>query len=421
MQPTKRPGLMLALIFGWLLFNAPYVVAQTDVQEAREAGRQTELADPATLGFDVTVLGEIDQVMTEGIEAGEIIGCNAMILKDDKICYYQQWGQQDKRKDVPVSRDAIWRIYSMTKPITSIAAMQLVEQGKLDLDGAVSEHIPEFANMKVLVEKDGKFTEEDAKREITVRDLLRHSSGLSYGLFGSSEVDKRYVKAGILLTTPDLKSMAERLGKIPLKHQPGAQFEYSISTDMLGYLVEVVSEQRFDEYLNEHIFQPLSMQDTYFVLPEDKQSRFAEMYRPSRDGSLKPAPRRSSLSYLKQDNRFFSGGGGLCCSIDDYMQFCRMLLNKGQLDGKQIVSEESLKEMWTNQLGDLETSSSRFKFGLGFSISPEGDYSWGGIAGTRFWVNPEKNLAMIYMIQISPYRARFGNRMRQIVYRALEE
>ena len=121
MQPTKRPGLMLALIFGWLLFNAPYVVAQTDVQEAREAGRQTELADPATLGFDVTVLGEIDQVMTEGIEAGEIIGCNAMILKDDKICYYQQWGQQDKRKDVPVSRDAIWRIYSMTKPITSIA------------------------------------------------------------------------------------------------------------------------------------------------------------------------------------------------------------------------------------------------------------------------------------------------------------
>lgn len=190
---------------------------------------------------------------------------------------------------------------------------------------------------------------------------------------------------------------------------------------MLGYLVEVVSEQRFDEYLNEHIFQPLSMQDTYFVLPEDKQSRFAELYRPSRDGSLKPAPRRSSLSYLKQDNRFFSGGGGLCCSIDDYMQFCRMLLNKGQLDGKQIVSEESLKEMWTNQLGDLETSSSRFKFGLGFSISPEGDYSWGGIAGTRFWVNPEKNLAMIYMIQISPYRARFGNRMRQIVYRALEE
>lgn len=382
---------------------------------------QSDIADPAKLGFDVEVLAEIDELMTEGLEKGEMVGCSAMILKKDQVCYYQHWGQQNREEESPVTRDAIWRIYSMSKPITSVAAMQLVENGKLELDAPVSKYVPEFANLKVLEEQGGEFIEVEPKREMTVRDLFRHSSGLSYGFFGDSEVDKRYLKSGILMTNPDLKSMVEKLGELPLKHHPGDRFEYSASTDVLGYLVEVASEQRFDKYLAENIFQPLSMTDTSFVVPEDKRQRFAEIYRADRRGDLQPSPSRSSLRFVNQDNLFFSGGGGLCCTIDDYKQFCRMLLNDGQLDGNQVISADSLKEMWTNQLGELERKTGFFKFGLGFSISPEGDYAWGGAAGTRFWVNPEKDLAMIFMVQINPYRQSFGKEMRKIVYRALEE
>lgn len=406
----KRTSSLTLLVLGLLLGPALPSTAQP------------KIADPSGLGFDVAVLGEIDEVMKDGLEKGRMVGSNAMILKDDKVCYYRHWGHQNREKDTPVSRETIWRIYSMTKPITSVAAMQLVEQGKLELDAPVSKYIPSFAALKVLVEKKkGEFVEEDLKREMTVRDLFRHSSGLTYGFFGDSEVDQRYLKAGILFLNPDLKSMADKLSEIPLKHQPGTRFEYSASTDLLGYLVEVASEQRFDEYLQEHIFEPLSMNDTSFMVPEDKQARFAEMYRPRRDGSLIPSPSRSSVRFLNQENEFFSGGGGLCSTIDDYMQFCRMLLNQGELDGNRVLSDESIKEMWTNQLDDLQEKSGRFKFGLGFSIAPEGDYAWGGAAGTRFWVNPEKNLAMIYMVQINPYRARFGNQMRRIVYRAIKE
>ena len=382
---------------------------------------QAPPVDPGELGFDVEILGEINTLMSEAVQQGRLVGCNAMILKDDQICYYGQWGQQSREDQLPVQRDTIWRIYSMSKPITSVAVMQLVESGRLDLDAPVSRYIPAFQNMKVLQEKDGEFTEVDVDRPFTVRDLLRHSAGLTYGFFGNSEVDQRYRKAGILMSNPDLQSLVEALGELPLKHQPGDRFEYSVATDVLGHLVEVASGERFDEYLSKNLFVPLHMQDTGFTVPQNKQDRFAAMYRPTREGALEPSPKLASLRYLNPKNRFYSGGGGLCSSIDDYMQFCRMLLNQGQLDEQEIITPETLRAMWTNQLGDLKRNSDGFQFGLGFSISAEGDYAWGGAAGTRFWVNPEKNLAMIYMVQINPYRQRFGEQMRQIVYRALQE
>ena len=381
---------------------------------------QVDIADPAKSGFDIEILAEIDRLMSEGIAAGKMVGCNAMILKDDQVCYYREWGQQNRKSKSPVTRDTIWRIYSMSKPITSIAAMQLVEKDQLDLDAPVSKYLPEFADLKVLVENDGEFEEVEPLREMIVRDLFRHSSGLTYGFFGTSEVDKRYLRSGILRTEPDLKAMVEKLGRLPLKHHPGERFEYSVSTDVLGYLVQVVSQKRFDEYLSENIFQPLSMNGTAFMVASENKNQFSDIFRPTRDGVLELSPSRSSARFLDPENRFFSGGGGLCCTIDDYKQFCRMLLNDGQLDGKQIVSSDSLKEMWTNQLGDLKRTSGSFRFGLGFSISREGDYSWGGAAGTRFWVNPEKNLAMIFMVQVNPYRQSYGKQMRKIVYRALE-
>ena len=380
---------------------------------------QNEIADPAKLGFDVETLAEINETMQDAMDDGKLVGANALIMKDGQVCYYQQWGQGNREKDIPVTRDSIWRIYSMSKPITSIATMQLVEQGKLELDTPVSQYIPAFKNVKVLTKVGDDFEEVECDRPMTVRDLLRHSSGLTYGFFARSEADKRYRDAGILILNRDLKAMAESLAKLPLKHQPGSRFEYSVSTDLLGYLVEVASGQLFDEYLQENVFEPLGMTDTSFTVPKDKLDRFAEMYRPAGDG-LQPSAAMASIRFVSQDNEFFSGGGGLCSTIDDYLQFSRMLLNKGELNGNRIVSEASLKEMWTNQLGDLPDQRGQFKFGLGFSISPEGDYGWGGAAGTRFWVNPEKNLAILFMVQINPNRFKYADQMRDIVYKALK-
>lgn len=382
---------------------------------------QSGIVDPGSLGFDSEKFAEIDTVMKTGLEDERWVGCNAMVLKDDQICYYGDWGLQNREKGIPVNRDTIWRIYSMSKPITSVAVMQLVERGKLELDAAVSEYIPGFRDLTVLQEKEGGFEAVPPRREMTVRDLLRHSSGLTYGIFGNSEVDKRYRKAGIMQKDPDLKTMVEKLSTIPLKNHPGAVFEYSVSTDVLGYLIEVVSGQSLAEYLSENIFKPLDMKDTSFVVQEDNLDRFAELYRRARDGALKPEFKTSGSRFTNPENRFYSGGGGLCSNIDDYMQFCRMLLNEGSVNDQQVLKPETIQEMLTNQLEDVEDNSRFFKFGLGFRISPKGDYSWGGIAGTRFWVNPEKNLAMVYMVQLVSDRGDFGSKMRDLVYDALED
>lgn len=379
---------------------------------------QSDIVDAGSLGFDSKKLAKIDSVMKTGLENERWAGCNAMVLKDDQICYYGAWGLQNREKGIPVKRDTIWRIYSMSKPITSVAVMQLVERGKFKLDAPVSDYIPEFKDLKVLQKKGDGFETVPVRREMTVRDLLRHSSGLTYGIFGNSEVDKRYRNAGVMRNDRDLKTMVDKLAAIPLKNQPGSTFEYSLSTDVLGYLVEVASGQSFAEYLSENIFEPLDMTDTTFVVSETKLDRFAELYRQARNGTLKPELRSSQFTDPK--NRFYSGGGGLCSSIDDYMQFCRMLLNKGSVDNQRVLKPATIEEMMTNQLDDLENSSRFFKFGLGFRISPMGDYSWGGIAGTRFWVNPEKNLAMIYMVQLFSDEENFGSKMRDLVYDALK-
>ena len=198
-----------------------FVLVITQTHAPLQLHGQTKIANPADLGFDVKVLQEIDAVMEAGLEDEKLIGCNAMILKDDKVCYYEGWGMQSREAGVPVSRDTIWRIYSMSKPITSVAVMQLVESGKLELDDPVEKYIPEFADLKVLQKEGDEFIEIAPRRAMTVRDLLRHSSGLTYGFFGDSEVDKRYRKAGVLSTDANRKSMVEKLSKIPLQTHPG--------------------------------------------------------------------------------------------------------------------------------------------------------------------------------------------------------
>lgn len=360
-------------------------------------------------------LNQVDSLMQKAIDEQKVVGHSALVFQDGQEVYFNQWGQQNKERKLPIKRDSIFRIYSMSKPITSIAVMQLVEAGKIKLDDPISNYIPALGKVKVL--EGDKVV--DARREITPRDLLRHTSGLTYGFFGNTKVDQQYRKKGVLLTDENVESMTEKLSKIPLLHQPGKRFHYSVSTDVLGRLVEVASGERFDDYLKKHIFDPLKMGDTFFTVPEKKQDRLAQIYN-GEDGALQPNNPLSSIRFLNE-NDFDSGGGGLCSTIDDYMKFCQMLLNEGTVGERQVVKPETIQAMFTNQLGDIDQSSRAFQFGLGFRCFPQGDYGWGGAAGTRFWVNPEKKLAIVYMTQISPYGGRkWGEQLRSGVYRAIK-
>lgn len=352
--------------------------------------------------------------MSKEVDEGRIVGCMGLVYRDNKIAYFDIWGEQNRESKIPMSEDTIFRIYSMSKPITSVAVMQLVERGKVKLDDHASKYLPPLADVKVLL-NDG--TEVEPDRPISVRDLLRHTSGLTYGIFGDTEVDKRYKKAGILYLESTMEETVEKLGKIPLLHQPGTRWHYSVSTDVLGRLVEVASGQRFDEYLREHIFEPLGMNDTAFMVPKEKRERFAQMYRPEGEGQLTPANPWQSMRFLNPRNKYFSGGGGLCSTMADYLRFARALLNGGEFEGARIIKQETLALMTTNQLTG-KAKSGPFKFGLGFAISPEGEFSWGGAAGTRFWVNPKRNMITMFMIQILPYQGNYGGKMKKIVFEA---
>ncbi|MEM9411287.1 MAG: serine hydrolase domain-containing protein [Planctomycetota bacterium] len=345
----------------------------------------------------------VDQHLRDAIESKKIAGCSALVIQNGREEFFGSWGFRETKMNQPCERDTVFRIYSMTKPIVSIAALQLVERGNLELDASLSRYLPEFSNPKVLVESPNQkgFEEVDAQREITVRDLLRHSSGLTYGFFGNSEVDRMYKKAGVLFFEQDLSQLTEKLGKLPLLYQPGTRFHYSVSSDVLGRVIEVASKQDLNVYLQNNIFNPLDMSDTSFNVPADKLQRLAELYRPD-VGGITPCAAWESMRFKNPANRFYSGGHGLCSTIDDYANFCRMLLNTGQFNGRQVVSEELLNEAFTDQLDDLKNKSTGFQFGLGFRISRNGDLGWGGAAGTRFWINREKDLLVLYMVQIKP-------------------
>ena len=414
----KYCGGLSSLIVSLVMVSA--LSAQSDSKETDSTSASIwKVSDEAAdMGFSKSDLDKINEKMSSLVEDGSAVGHSTLVLKDGKEVFFGAWGQQNRAKKTPVSRDTIFRIYSMSKPITSVAAMQLVEQGKLKIDSPVSDYLPEFKELKVL--EDGK--EVEPKRVMKVRDLLRHTSGLTYGFFGNTEIDKRYQRALILLTDPTIEKTVTKLSRIPLLHHPGTQFHYSVSTDVLGRVIEVASGESFDQYLNKNIFEPLKMQDTHFTLPGEKLDRFAELYKPAGGGKLSPANAISSARFVSSENTYYSGGGGLCSTIDDYARFSEMLVNKGTLDGKKIIEEKTLKEMWTNQLADIERKSRSFKFGLGFRISPQGDYSWGGAAGTRFWTQPEKGLTIVYMVQIQPYRGKkYGEFVRDTVYGALKD
>ena len=386
-------------------------------------------AKPEAVGLSAAKLAEADAAVEKLVEGGKVAGAVFMVARKGKIAHFEVFGMRDIEAKKPMERDTIMRFYSMSKPVTSVAAMILYEEGKFKLDDAVGKHVPELKGLKVYSKPaDGEAGYAEAKRQPTVRDLMRHTSGLTYGIFGDTPVDRMYRQKAVL-GSRDLKQMAEKIGGLPLMFQPGARWHYGVSTDMLGYLVERVSGQKLDEFFEERIFGPLDMRDTGFYVPAEKAGRFSRCYGPNTSGGLRETGELGSDRFLKRPSQL-SGGGGLVSTARDYMRFCQMLLNKGQLGGVRVLKAETVEMMTRNQLPAGVYWGGRNGFGLGFSVqltadrsgrSHVGEYGWGGAASTHFWISPKDDLAVVALSQYMPFSGQLQGAVKSLVYAAIEE
>jgi CubicO group peptidase (beta-lactamase class C family) len=365
-------------------------------------------ARPESVGMSSQRLQHLSEEMRTLSKNGQLSGVVTMVAKDGKVVQFDASGVRDVATGAPMQKDAIFRIYSMTKPITGVAMMILFEEGKWQLNDPVSKYIPEFANLKVGKPNPatGAVTPVAPDHPMTMRELMSHSGGLTYGLFGNTAVDKMYTDVNVLDPKQPMQAMIDKLAKIPLLFQPGERWHYSVSVDVQGYLVEKLSGQPFPEFLRQRIFEPLKMVDTGFYVPADKMDRFAAFYTYDKDRKLVPHP---SADYSAAP-ALPSGGGGLVSTASDYMRFCQMLLNGGELDGKRLLSPLTVQLMRSNVLPTANrTFTSGTGFGLDFAVvedplaaggyGGQGTYYWGGYAGTWFWIDPVYDLIVIGMVQ----------------------
>ncbi len=414
----RRVWLSLTLILS--------IAAVSTTLAGSTAAAVPQRAAPETVGMSAARLERITDLMRAYVEAGELAAVETIIARRGQIVFHEAVGTLDLETGAPYEPDSLVRIYSMSKPIVSVAAMILYEEGRFQLDDPVGDHIPELADLKVLV----RGTEVDPVRPVTVRHLLTHTSGFRYGFDRNNVIDQRYREAEILANT-DLDEMIERLADIPLAFHPGERFNYGISTDVLGALVERVSGVPLDEFLAERIFVPLEMSDTTFAVPDSKLGRFGTNHRINRDtGELEviDSPREGSFV---GDVTFFSGGGGLVSTASDYIRFCMMMLNGGELDGTRVLSPKTVEFIQQNHMRpEVNYGANGGHFGLGFAVTMRpgsneigsiGTYSWVGAAGTIFWIDPVEDLAVVTMIQLmaSPYPLR--QEMQALTYGALTE
>ena len=365
-------------------------------------------ARPESVGMSTQRLGRLKSGMQALVDGNQLAGVVTMVAKDGKVVQFEAAGKRDLESAAPMQKDSIFRIYSMSKPITGVAMMMLFEEGKWQLNDPVSKHIPEFANLKVakVNPQTGAVTQVAPDHAMTMRELMSHSGGLSYGVFGTTAVDKMYTDVNALNRDEPLQAMIDKLAKIPLLHQPGERWHYSVSVDVQGYLVEKLSGQPFPEFLKQRIFEPLGMKDTAFFVPPEKLNRFASFYTYDKDRKFVPHP---GDDFSKQPAGP-SGGGGLVSTATDYMRFCQMLLNGGELDGHRLLSPLTVQLMHSNVLpASARTMSPGTGFGLDFAVvedplvaggyGGEGTFYWGGYAGTWFWIDPVYNLIEVGMIQ----------------------
>ncbi|MGB2808037.1 MAG: serine hydrolase [Sedimentisphaerales bacterium] len=380
--------------------------------------KQIPITSTEDVGMSTEKLAQIKPAVQALIDNEKIAGASVIVARKGKIALFETFGMMNKEAKKPMKPDTIFRFYSMTKPVTSVAAIMLYEEGKLKLDDPVSKYIPEFKGLKVYAES-GKHAEQE--RQMSVRDLFRHTSGLTYGFFGNTPVDKMYRAGSVFDWDSSLQDMIDKLSEIPLLYQPGTKWHYSVSTDVLGYLVQKISGQSLDKFFKTRIFKPLKMKDTAFHVPAKKVDRFAVCYGPNLTGGLRVVDDPNKSRYLKKPS-ILSGGGGLVSTARDYMRFCQMLLNKGRLDGKRLLRPETVEMMTTNQLPDSVKRGEDGGFGLGFSVRlkdgkfPKGEYGWGGAASTHFWISPKDELIVIALSQYMPFSARLENTVKPIVY-----
>jgi len=390
------------------------------------------IASPDEVGLSSARLERINTVMQSYVDQEKYAGLITMVARRGKVAHFECFGMMEREANKAMKPDTIFRIYSMTKPITSVAIMMLYEEGRFQLNDPVSKFIPDFKNLKVFVKETESGPElADLERAMTVKHLLTHTSGLTYGFDPNSPIDVMYQEAGVLDHNGTLGDMAQKLAKLPLLHQPGSAWHYSVSTDVLGYLVEAISGSSFDVFLEERIFKPLGMIDTGFHVPQEKIDRFAAVYGPAEGGGIKviDAPETSRFS---KPASFFSGGGGLVSTASDYVRFAQMLLNKGELDGNRLLGRKTVEFMTINHVpeGFHPFESKAAGFGLGFSIqtdvaqsgilSSKGSFGWGGAADTGFWVDPEEEIIGLIMPQFMPsgyYPAKQD--FRVLVYQAI--
>lgn len=408
--------------------------------------------EPEAVGFSSERLDRLTGAMRKHLEEGHFTGAVAAIARKGKIAYFETFGDQDREEAIAMDEDTIFRIYSMSKAITGVAVMMLYEEGHFFLNDPVSKYLPAFRGQQVAVEgaenaensrkrKSKKNSENEEKaletvsadREMTIRDLLRHTSGITYGS-PRTKTGHLYREAGVGDRDITIEEMVKRLGTVPLEFHPGTNWQYGLSIDVLGRLVEVISGMTFDAFLEERLFAPLGMNDTAFHVPEEKHSRLVRLYAPTAKEQVKLSTSSAQDSYLTAPTRL-SGGGGLVSTTMDYLRFCQMLLNNGELGGTRILGRKAVELMRTDHMGDIPPGGLLGNrrgsgFGLTFAVNlgpgrsgelgSAGEYSWGGAAGTRFWIDPEEELVGVFMVNILPYSVPdYGREFKLLTYQAL--
>jgi CubicO group peptidase (beta-lactamase class C family) len=383
-------------------------------------------ARPEDVGLSSERLARIDAWRDKLVADGKLAGVTTLVARRGQVAHWGMSGFVDNARGKPTAADTIFRIYSMTKPVTSVAMMMLYEEGRFQLDDPISRFLPAFANQRVARIDGNQITDTvRAERDITFRDLLTHTSGLTYGTMAGTPLEAMYRDAGIggFVDHPDsdLMETTDQLARLPLLAQPGTEWNYSVSTDVLGALVQAISGQRFGAFLHQRILSPLGMKDTGFGVPAEKMDRLAAFYVRDPKGGVMPAEDMGGYN-TASDRKMESGGGGLVSTVADYLTFCRMLLNKGAHGGVRLLGRKTVEFMTTNHLpGDMaamgqprfsESSYFGIGFGLGFSVMLDpakaqilgtpGEYAWGGAASTAFWIDPAEDMIVMLMTQLFP-------------------
>ena len=387
-------------------------------------------ATPEDIGLSTAGLARLGRVLQGEVERGLLPGAVALIARRGRLAYLESFGRRDPASGAAMPKDSIFRIYSMTKPIVSAAAMMLWEEGRFLLNDPIAKFLPELGNVRVAVVEGADIAQVNAERPITIQDLLRHTSGLTYEFRGSGPVHKMYTAARIYSRDQTNADQVAALSKLPLLHQPGTKWEYSRSTDVVGRLVEVLSGISLGQFLQQRLFAPLGMPDTAFHVPEPLQARLAEAF--AKDPETGSGVQ---LINVKSPPKFESGGGGLVSTAADYARFLQMLLNRGSLDGVRYLSRKTIELMTADHLGSITGAPDLllpgYGFGLGVAVRLQpgiahvpgsvGQYFWGGLAGTTFWVDPAEQLFAIMMIQAPGQRDYFRTLFRDLVYAAFDD